>query len=121
METMPQGKRHGYRPIPVPPELFESVRDAEAIEADFLTPSSVAVLWTNGGRLHRLAQENKPKYLANIIYTEDKKTVDRFRLWGVERLRDQKRYTVRLFCEGYRLKADLVDLLINSGVEVIEC
>lgn len=110
-----------YKLTEIPPELFESVRDAQAIEAEFLTPSSVAVLWTNGGTLHRLAQENKPSYLANVLYTNDKKMVERFRVWGVERLQDQKRYTVRLFCEGYRLKPELVELLNNSGIEVIEC
>lgn len=113
-----------YKPVPVPPELLESVAEKlqsrEEIAAEFMRATSPAMLLTNGGELFRLYQERRPPHVFRILYDADKKTRDKLKAYAVERLEHPKPYGVRLFVEGYKLPDELTELLNNAGVEMIE-
>ena len=113
-----------YKPVPVPPELLESVTEKlqsrEEITAEFMRAATPTILLTNGGELFRLYQENRLTHVFKILYDADKKTRDKLKAYAVERLEHPKPYGVRLFVEGYKLPDELNELLNNAGVEIIE-
>ena len=113
-----------YKMTPIPQELLidEPITPIEQNTTDniidaFYDPVSTVVLWSNGGRLWRLAIENKPPYCAGI-YTEfkDKSKIKRLAQY---RLKNIRFYPCRLFVEGYKLNKTDYNLINNSGIEIL--
>ena len=87
--------------------------------AEFLTPNTPIILWTNGGKLYQAFRDCTPSHVVAVVLDDDKATRKQFIDFAKKRIVKRVRYGVRLFVEGYTFKQSELEILNNGAIEVI--